>query len=179
MTFGGINYCGTLPAPREGKLKVIEYYVQAVDDAFQAQRTSTFQLSVVPEGKCEFPPIEKDAKRAARRSRCSPRTRSRGHGSTRRSTAPGSPTSPWAASSSQAFLPFALFALANLARAEAPVEVSGALVSTDEDVQVRVDVKNTSDERLAGVRVGGDLLGRHADGTRGRPRTRPRPRAPS
>jgi hypothetical protein len=65
MTFGGITYCGTLPAPREGKLKVIEYYVQAVDDAFQAQRTSTFQLSVVPEGKCEFPPIEKDPKRLA------------------------------------------------------------------------------------------------------------------
>jgi hypothetical protein len=65
MAFGGINYCGTLPAPREGKLKVIEYYVQAVDDAFQAQRTSTFQLSVVPEGKCEFPPIEKDPKRLA------------------------------------------------------------------------------------------------------------------
>ena len=66
MAFGGINYCGTLPAPREGKLKVIEYYVQAVDDPFQAQRTSTFQMSVVPEGKCEFPPVEKDAKRAAR-----------------------------------------------------------------------------------------------------------------
>jgi hypothetical protein len=65
MTFGGINYCGTLPAPREGKLKVIEYYVQAVDDQFQAQRTSTFQLNVVPEGKCEFEPTEKDAKRAA------------------------------------------------------------------------------------------------------------------
>ena len=65
MAFGGINYCGTLPAPREGKLKVIEYYVQAVDDQFQAQRTSTFQLSVVPEGKCEFPPLEKDGKRAA------------------------------------------------------------------------------------------------------------------
>jgi hypothetical protein len=65
MSFGGINYCGTLPAPREGKLKVIEYYVQAVDDAFQATRTSTFQLSVVPEGKCEFPPVEKDPKRAA------------------------------------------------------------------------------------------------------------------
>jgi hypothetical protein len=65
MAFGGINYCGTLPAPREGRLKVIEYYVQAVDDAFQAQRTSTFQLSVVPEGKCEFPPTEKDPKRLA------------------------------------------------------------------------------------------------------------------
>lgn len=65
MTFGGINYCGTLPAPRPGKLKLIEYYVQAVDDQFQAQRTSTFQLKVVPEGQCEFPPTEKDAKRAA------------------------------------------------------------------------------------------------------------------
>jgi hypothetical protein len=65
MSFGGINYCGTLPAPREGKIKLIEYYVQAVDDGFQAQRTSTFQLSVVPEGKCEFPPVEKDPKRAA------------------------------------------------------------------------------------------------------------------
>ena len=65
MTFGGINYCGTLPAPREGKLKVIEYYVQAVDDQFQAQRTSTFQLKVVAEGQCEFQPIEKDPKRAA------------------------------------------------------------------------------------------------------------------
>jgi hypothetical protein len=65
MSFGGINYCGTLPAPREGKIKLIEYYVQAVDDGFQAQRTSTFQLSVVPEGRCEFPPVEKDPKRAA------------------------------------------------------------------------------------------------------------------
>ncbi|HEY6555240.1 MAG TPA: hypothetical protein VI669_17920 [Vicinamibacteria bacterium] len=65
MSFGGINYCATLPAPREGKIKLIEYYVQAVDDGFQAQRTSTFQLSIVPEGKCEFPPLEKDPKRAA------------------------------------------------------------------------------------------------------------------
>ena len=32
MAFGGIEFCGTLPAPREGKLKTIEYYVQAVDD---------------------------------------------------------------------------------------------------------------------------------------------------
>jgi hypothetical protein len=64
MSFRGINYCGTLPAPRAGKLKVIEYYVQAVDDQFQAQRTSTFQLKVVSEGQCEFPPVEKDAARA-------------------------------------------------------------------------------------------------------------------
>jgi len=65
MSFGGINYCGTIPAPRQGKIKLIEYYVQAVDNGFQAQRTSTFQLSVVAEGKCEFPPLEKDPKRVA------------------------------------------------------------------------------------------------------------------
>jgi hypothetical protein len=64
MEFGGINYCGTLPAPREGKVKSIEYYVQAIDDTFESQRTSTFQLAVLPEGQCEFPPLEKNASRA-------------------------------------------------------------------------------------------------------------------
>lgn len=65
MTFGGINFCGTLPAPRERKVEAIEYYVQGVDDEYDAQRTSTFQMNVLPEGVCEFPPIEKDAERAA------------------------------------------------------------------------------------------------------------------
>ncbi len=65
MVFGGINYCGTLPAPREGALKVIEYYIQAVDDQYQAKRTSTFQMNVQPEGVCEFPPLERDASKWA------------------------------------------------------------------------------------------------------------------
>jgi hypothetical protein len=65
LEFGGIHFCGTLPAPREGKLKAIEYYVQGVDDEYDAQRTSTFQMNVLPEGVCEFPPVEKDAARAA------------------------------------------------------------------------------------------------------------------
>jgi hypothetical protein len=65
MVFGGINFCGTLPAPHEGKVKVIEYYVQATDDQFQAQRTSTYQMNVQPEGQCEFPPLEKDPARGA------------------------------------------------------------------------------------------------------------------
>lgn len=66
MSFGGLNYCATLPAPRQGKLKAIDYYIQAVDDQYQAQRTSTFQMLVQPEGVCEFPPIEKDKDRAAK-----------------------------------------------------------------------------------------------------------------
>lgn len=63
MGFTGVSYCGTLPAPRE-RAKTVEYYVQAVDDAYQPQRTSTFRLPVQPEGVCEFPPLEKDAARA-------------------------------------------------------------------------------------------------------------------
>lgn len=65
MAFTGVSYCGTLPGPREGKLKAIEYYLQAVDNEFQPTRTSTFNMNVQPEGVCEFPPLEKDAKKAA------------------------------------------------------------------------------------------------------------------
>jgi hypothetical protein len=65
MTFLGMSYCATLPGVRPGKTKAVEYYVQAVDDQYQAQRTSTYRLAVEPEGVCAFPPLEKDAKRAA------------------------------------------------------------------------------------------------------------------
>jgi hypothetical protein len=64
MTFTGVSYCGTLPAPLV-RTKAIEYYVQAIDNAYQPTRTSTFRLPVEPEGVCEFPPLEKDAARAA------------------------------------------------------------------------------------------------------------------
>src|SRR5688572_3345893 len=40
MTFGGMNFCAVLPAPREGKVRQIDYYVQATDDKFDTQRTS-------------------------------------------------------------------------------------------------------------------------------------------
>ncbi len=50
---------------RAGKTKAVEYYVQAVDDQYQAQRTSTYRLAVEPEGVCAFPPLEKDPARAA------------------------------------------------------------------------------------------------------------------
>ena len=45
--------------------KSIDYYLQAIDDQYQSQRTSTFQMLVQPEGVCEFPPLEKDAARAS------------------------------------------------------------------------------------------------------------------
>jgi hypothetical protein len=65
MAFVGLSYCGTLPGPREGRVRAIEYYVQAVDDAFQPTRTSTFQMMLQPQGVCEFPPVETDAAKAA------------------------------------------------------------------------------------------------------------------
>ena len=64
MSFTGVSYCGTLPAPRE-KAKAIEYYVHAVDDTYQPQRTSTFRLPIQPEGVCEFPPVVKDPAQAS------------------------------------------------------------------------------------------------------------------
>jgi hypothetical protein len=64
MAFTGVSYCGTVPGPRE-KVKAIEYYVQAVDDNYQPTRTSTYRIAVQPEGVCEFPPLERDAAKAA------------------------------------------------------------------------------------------------------------------
>jgi hypothetical protein len=60
MTFTGIDYCGTLPAPREKKVKAIEYYIQAIDDDYDPTRTSTFRLPV--DEVCEFPPPEDEAR---------------------------------------------------------------------------------------------------------------------
>ena len=64
MAFGGISFCGTLPAPVQ-KTQAVEYYVQAIDDEFDTQRTSTYQLRVQGDGQCGFPPVETDAQRAA------------------------------------------------------------------------------------------------------------------
>jgi hypothetical protein len=63
MVFGGLSFCGTVPGTRAGKVQVLEYYVQAVDDQYESQRTSTFNMEVKAE--CEFAPVEKDPARAA------------------------------------------------------------------------------------------------------------------
>jgi len=65
MEFAGLQFCATLPAPREGKLKAVEYYLQAVDTGYQTRRTSTYQLPVQADAVCGFPPVETDAARAA------------------------------------------------------------------------------------------------------------------
>jgi hypothetical protein len=65
MSFAGLSYCGTLPAPLAGKVEKIEYYLQAIDNEYETRRTSTYSLDVKPEGGCDFPPLEKDAARKA------------------------------------------------------------------------------------------------------------------
>jgi hypothetical protein len=63
MSFAGLGYCGTLPAPLAGKIEKVEYYLQAIDNEYESRRTSTYSLDVKPEGQCDFPPVEKDAAR--------------------------------------------------------------------------------------------------------------------
>lgn len=65
MAFTGLQYCGTLPAARAGKAKAVEYYIWAIDDAYNIKRTSTFNLPVQSEDVCGFAPLEQDAARAA------------------------------------------------------------------------------------------------------------------
>jgi hypothetical protein len=63
MTFGGIEFCGTVPAPREGKTKQVEYYVQAVDDQYETHRTSSALIELQPAETCAFAPVDKDPAR--------------------------------------------------------------------------------------------------------------------
>lgn len=65
MAFTGMQYCGTLPAPRAGKARAIEYYIWAIDDQYNIKRTSTFSLPVQSDDVCGFAPVEKDAARIA------------------------------------------------------------------------------------------------------------------
>jgi hypothetical protein len=63
MAFGGIEFCGTLPAPLEKKTKQVEYYVQAVDDQYETHRTSSALIELQPAETCAFAPVDKDPAR--------------------------------------------------------------------------------------------------------------------
>lgn len=64
MIFSGLNYCATLPAPREGKFQNLQYYIQAVDDAYNTQRSSTYAVAIQDAEMCGFPPLERDPDKA-------------------------------------------------------------------------------------------------------------------
>lgn len=64
MVFDGIQYCATLPVAKS-KVSKVEYYIWAIDDNFESQRTRTFTMSVSPNTACEYPVFDEDPERIA------------------------------------------------------------------------------------------------------------------
>lgn len=64
MKFEGARFCTTLPGVKAGKLRSLEYYIQAMDTEYESKRTSTYQLQIQNEGDCAFPAEQKDAEKA-------------------------------------------------------------------------------------------------------------------
>ena len=87
----GSTSAARCPRRATGKVQALDYYVQGVDDQYETQRTSTYQMNVQPEGVCEFPPVEKDP-RARRRSPSTPPAPSRARSSPTPSPPPASPS---------------------------------------------------------------------------------------
>ena len=65
MVFEGARFCTTLPGVKPGKLKSLEYYIQATDTEYESKRTSTYQVQIQTEEDCGFPAVQKDPKKAA------------------------------------------------------------------------------------------------------------------
>ena len=65
LAFEGARFCTTLPGVKAGKLRSLEYYIQATDTEYESKRTSTYQLQIQTEEDCAFPAVQKDAKKAA------------------------------------------------------------------------------------------------------------------
>lgn len=65
MEWDAIRYCATLPVPQRS-VKVVDYYIRAIDDEVQLERTIDFQISVDPNTSCEYPVIDQDPERTSR-----------------------------------------------------------------------------------------------------------------
>jgi hypothetical protein len=64
MTFDGIQYCATLPVAKDS-VRGVEYYIWAIDDNFESQRTRTFKVSISPTSPCEYPVFDEDPERVS------------------------------------------------------------------------------------------------------------------
>lgn len=62
MAFDGIQFCATLPVAKND-VRVIDYYVWAVDDEFQTSRTREGKISLVPTSPCAYPVVDDDPQR--------------------------------------------------------------------------------------------------------------------
>ena len=64
MSFDGIQYCATLPVPKKS-VRGVEYYIWAIDDNFESQRTRTHKIHLIPESPCEYPVFDEDPVRTS------------------------------------------------------------------------------------------------------------------
>ena len=64
MTFDGIRFCATLPVP-ERSVRTVEYYVRAIDDEANIERTIDFDMAVDPNRSCEYPVTDQDPERTS------------------------------------------------------------------------------------------------------------------
>ena len=62
MAFDGVQYCATLPVAKKSR-RSIEYYLWAVDDEFESQRTRTYRISLVPTAPCDYPVFDEEPDR--------------------------------------------------------------------------------------------------------------------
>ncbi len=62
MAFDGIQFCATLPVAKK-HVVTLEYYIWAVDDAFQSTRTRSYAVSLTPDAPCAFPVIDEEPER--------------------------------------------------------------------------------------------------------------------
>ncbi len=64
MTFDAIRYCATLPVPLKS-VTTVEYYVRAIDDEANIERTIDFRVTVDANRSCEYPVIDQDPERTS------------------------------------------------------------------------------------------------------------------
>ncbi len=64
MVFDGIQYCATLPVAKSS-VSNVEYYVWAIDDEFESQRTRSYKISVRDTVACEYPIYDEDPDRVS------------------------------------------------------------------------------------------------------------------
>jgi hypothetical protein len=64
MSFDGIQYCATIPVAKKS-VRAVEYYIWAIDDNFESQRTRTHKTSVAAETPCEYPVYDEDPARTS------------------------------------------------------------------------------------------------------------------
>ncbi len=64
LVFDGIQYCATLPVAKKS-VRDVEYYIWAIDDDFESQRTRSYKMSVSGPAACEYPIYDEDPNRIA------------------------------------------------------------------------------------------------------------------